>query len=49
MILIHEGGGQVDCHKSQVENMKRFGWVEPKKQAERSVKLNNKKEGKTDG
>ena len=29
MKLVHPKGGEVDCHPSQIENMKNFGWVEP--------------------
>lgn len=38
MKLIHPDGGEVDCHPSQIENMKNFGWVEPAKDVETETK-----------
>lgn len=42
MKLVHPDGGEVDCHPSQIENMKNFGWVEPS--AKPSKKDTTKKE-----
>jgi len=45
MKLVHPDGGEVDCHPSQIENMKNFGWIEP---SEKKAPKGKKAATKTD-
>ena len=44
MKLVHPDGGEVECHPSQVENMKNRGWIEPTEKKPRKGKKATKKE-----